>query len=261
MAKLTKVKKGVKFDAQGRPLSEEDAARSDAIIKDSLDRTKNVSPNQLSADEINKGSPLQLQEQERIRQQEREERLALLNATPAPKEAPAQPVVQPTQNAQPVSSNEQQPQLTTEEQQAPQAPGTFGGLQATNKGLLTSQGRINPVAVSQIAQISDIVRTIFSGKSSKQLTSAEEVMNTYMGLLADDVKLYREGAKSFEEVVENVKLAEASIAKYESNLVTEGRRNLNFWIDKGARIEANVRVQRDRINDFKATLAGAGVNG
>jgi len=263
--KRTKVKK-----LGNEELGLEETQRREAIIKSNLEETENVSPNQRSAADIRGGFKGELAEQERIKEAERRKRDALVNAAPGQ---------QPANTAQ---TGNQQTEQTEPSTQTAAPKGEFSGVGEVIKrgaaalGPLTpgptpqfiqdagSRGiedvrQSKPLVLGVTAKIADAARTAFTGKSSKQLTSAEEVMNTYMAALAEDITLMEQGQKSPEDVAENIRQAQSSITRYETNLVGEGRRNLNFWIDEGARIEANTLAQKDKLEDFKKRFVNAGL--
>ncbi len=277
------------------PNNDPNFERNQQLIKSRLDRTKNVSPDMTSADDLLRSgrSPEQQAQLEADRELKRIElEQALLNATPATQgqtgqvkpvqsqgnqlaQTPQAPTAPGQSNIQVSSTNQPNDALNTFPSDpnlldrakevglraAALNPLTLGIApldEARNRGIEDVK-QVLPQIANKIALVADIARTAFSGKSSKQLTSAEEVMGTYMSALAEDVQLYRQGLKSFEDVAQNIRQAESSINTYEANLVGEGRRNLNFWIDEGARIEANVIAQKDKLNDFKSSIINAGV--
>lgn len=267
-----------------KDLGLEETQRRGGIIKQNLAETKNVSPGQLSAAEIRGGFRANLEEQERLKEIKRIElEQALLNATPASQAQTTQALP-----VQPQGSQAAQSQLAQEVQTQPNGqPSLQNGQNQPLKTIASDEGQgflpelregINELGgvpgIGQLppqkglgetgqallgvtAKVIDAVRTSFSGKSSKQLIASEEVMNTYMGALTQDVSLVQQGLKSFEEVNFNLKQAEIAINSYEMNLKSEGKRNLNFWIDEGARIEANVALQRERLADTKRQLINA----
>ena len=241
-------------------------------------RQQNESKEQFTQRATQDGSVNEAARRELIEQKRIELETALLNATPASQTQTTQGQTGQTQDNQLQQTKPSQGQSSTQSSSINQANEAFkrtgevikraAALNPLTVGIppldearqrgFEDVKEVIPQALGVTSQIVDIVRTAISGKSSKQLTAAEEVMNTYMSALGEDVQLYKQGLKSFEDVAQNIKQAEASISQYESNLVFEGRRNLNFWIDKGARIEANVIAQRDKIEDFKRVLINAG---
>lgn len=238
------------------------------IAQEKISRTKDVPSNALSADEINGGSPLELRNLEHEREMKRMElEQELLHATPGQQPGEIQP-------------DQSQPQQAQSQQQDTSAQPQESGIGETVKRAIALTPSLNAIpairdagargrgdivaAIPQVlgvtAKIQDFLKTaIFTGKSSKQLTESEEMMNTYMNALSEDLTLYRSGQKPQEEVVKNIKLAEAAINNYESNVVSEGKRNLGYWRDHGAHLEANIITEKDRLNDFKKSVISTGV--
>lgn len=261
MATRTKVKK-----LGNKELGLEETQRREAIIKNSLDRTKNVRPGQLSADEIRGGSPAQLDERERLRQQEMEERKTLLN-TPPPtttpsstptQTAPGQP--QPT-NAQPQEASQFNPVDAGEIAKRAVSLAVPGAnvipsvREAGQRGFQDIETARTEVTLPLAAKALDYFKTFFK-KNSRTLQAGEDAMTSYMSVLDGDIALYKAGGKTFEEVAANVRQAEAAINEYEALTFSENKRNLQWYGDKGASLQANVRAQRDKLEDFKKTLLG-----